>query len=115
LICCLLGTSYIRAPCLHCSVGGKARNGQVKTRLADAAANCYLPAVSYKGKVKNGVVILPRDAKLPNGTEVQVTPVIPEQAVDFTNMLVSLSKKVRGLPRDLAAQHDHYLYGNPKR
>lgn len=61
------------------------------------------------------MVILPRNAKLPNGTEVKVTPITSRQDDDFTDMLVSLSKKVRGLPRDLAAQHDHYLYGTPKR
>jgi hypothetical protein len=83
--------------------------------LAHAAANSYLPTVSYKGTVKNGVVILPRNARLRNGTAVKVTPVADRQADDFTDMLVSVSKKVRGLPRDLAAQHDHYLYGSPKR
>lgn len=83
--------------------------------LAHASSNCYLPTVSYKGTVKNGVVILPRNAKLPNGTAVKVTPVASRPEDDFTDMLVSLSKKVRGLPRDLAAQHDHYLYGTPKR
>ena len=70
--------------------------------------------MSYKGTVKDGVVILPLNAKLPNGTEVKVTPIASRQDDDFTDMLVSVAKKVRGLPRDLAAQHDHYLYGTPK-
>ena len=70
--------------------------------------------MSYKGTVKDGVVILPLNAKLRNGTEVKVTPIAGKQDDDFTDMLVSVSKKVRGLPRDLAAQHDHYLYGTPK-
>ena len=87
----------------------------MKTWLAYAPANSYLRGVSCTGKVKNGVVILPRNAKLRNGTEVKVTPITGRQDDDFTDMLVSLSKKVRGLPRDLAAQHDHYLYGTPKR
>ena len=72
-------------------------------------------AMSYKGKVKDGVVVLPRHGKLADGTEVEVTPVAKESADDFTDMLVRVAKKVRGLPRDLAAQHDHYLYGTPKR
>jgi hypothetical protein len=71
--------------------------------------------VSYKGTVKNGVVVLPRKAKLPDGTAVKVTPIAGRKGDDFTDMLVKLSKKVRGLPRDLAAQHDHYLYGTAKR
>ena len=71
--------------------------------------------MSYKGKIKNGVVVLPRNAKLANGTEVEVTLISKPQADDFTDMLVNVAKKVRGLPRDLAAQHDHYLYGTPKK
>ncbi|MGI8966426.1 MAG: hypothetical protein ACR2H1_10125 [Limisphaerales bacterium] len=71
--------------------------------------------MSYKVKVKNGVVIISRNAKLANGTEVEITPVAKKPADDFTDMLVSVAKKVRGLPRDLADQHDHYLYGTPKR
>jgi hypothetical protein len=71
--------------------------------------------VSYKGKVKNGVVVLPAEAKLSEGAEVEVTPIAQSQGDDFTEMLVSIAKKVRGLPRDLAEQHDHYLYGTPKR
>lgn len=71
--------------------------------------------MSYKGHVKNGVVVLPADARLSEGDEVEVTPVAKTAADDFTEMLVGISKKVRGLPRDLAQQHDHYLYGTPKR
>ena len=71
--------------------------------------------MSFKGKVKNGVVVLPRNAKLPDGTEVEVRPIDEPKSDDFTDMLLRIAKKVRGLPRDLAAQHDHYLYGTPKR
>ena len=71
--------------------------------------------MSYKGQVRNGVVVLPPDVKLSEGDEVEVTPIAKSPADDFTDMLVGISKKVRGLPRDLAQQHDHYLYGTPKR
>jgi hypothetical protein len=71
--------------------------------------------MSFKGKVKNGVVVLPRNANLPDGTEVEVRTVDDPKSDDFTDMLLRIAKKVRGLPRDLAAQHDHYLYGVPKR
>ena len=36
-------------------------------------------------------------------------------ALAVPTRLVRISKKVAGLPRDLAEQHDHYLYGTPKR
>jgi len=71
--------------------------------------------MSYRGKIRNGVVVLPPDAKLSEGDVVEVIPVGKSLADDFTDMLIRISKKVRGLPRDLAQQHDHYLYGTPKR
>ncbi len=77
-------------------------------------ARQYL-GMSYKGKVRNGVVVLPPEAKLSEGEEVEVTPLGNPPVDDFTDTLVRISKKVAGLPPDLAAQHDHYLYGTPKR
>ena len=71
--------------------------------------------MSYKGKVQNGVLVLPPEAKLPEGEEVEVTPLGKAPTDDFTDTLVSISRKVSGLPRDLAEQHDHHLYGTPKR
>lgn len=44
-----------------------------------------------------------------------LSPVSESPGEDFTDMLESIGKQVRGLPRDLAEQHDHYLYGTPKR
>lgn len=71
--------------------------------------------MSYKGKVKNGVVVLPPDATLPDGEDVEVTPLGKPAQDDFTDTLIRISKQVSGLPRDLAQQHDHYLYGTAKR
>ena len=74
------------------------------------------------GKVSNGTVILPPDSHLAEGTEVEVRPVSAEDQIalsgavaDLTDELVSLAAQTRGLPADLAAQHDHYLHGHPKR
>jgi len=42
--------------------------------------------MSYKGQVKNGVVVLPPGADLKKGAEWEVTPVISERdAEEFTN------------------------------
>jgi hypothetical protein len=71
--------------------------------------------MSYTGKVQNGVVVLVPEANLPDGTEVEVTPLVTsQQAEDFTNRLVRIAEQVRGLPPDLARNHDHYLHGHPK-
>lgn len=77
----------------------------------------------FAGKVSKGVVILPPDARLPEGAEVEVRAMLAGESqaalagsvADLTDELVRLSARTRDLPPDLAAQHDHYLHGQPKR
>ncbi|MCK4659122.1 MAG: hypothetical protein KAV82_06325 [Phycisphaerae bacterium] len=74
--------------------------------------------MTYRGKVKNGVVVLDEDARIPDGTEVVVEPVGPASSDSSTKGLSSLFRvaqraKPTGIP-DLAINHDHYLYGHPK-
>jgi hypothetical protein len=38
-----------------------------------------------------------------------------EQANEFVSKLLALAAETSNLPPDLAAQHDHYLHGLPKR
>ncbi|MBM4086066.1 MAG: hypothetical protein FJ272_14875 [Planctomycetes bacterium] len=79
--------------------------------------------MTYRGKVVGGKVVLPADAHLPDGAEVDVIPFSPpattghgdherptlaERFKDFIGVC-------KGLPADLAENHDHYLYGTPKR
>ena len=72
--------------------------------------------MSFTAKVQNGVVVLPPEAHLPDGTEVEVTPLVTEsEARDFTEGLLRISEKTQGLPADLAKNHDHYLHGHPKK
>jgi len=72
--------------------------------------------MSYKGQVKNGVVVLPPGAELKEGAEVEVTPLISERdAEDFTEALLRIASRTRNLPPDLARNHDHYLHGLPKK
>ena len=75
----------------------------------------------YRGRVKNGVVVLDADAKLPDGTEVKVEPV-ETTAVDVESQMPTLYErfkdvigKANGLPEDFAEQHDHYIHGTPKK
>jgi hypothetical protein len=70
--------------------------------------------MTYTGIVENGMVKLPPDWK--DGTPVQVETVSTEAASrELAEKLIELSRKVKGLPRDLAENHDHYLHGTPKR
>jgi hypothetical protein len=72
--------------------------------------------MSYKGTVKNGVVVLEPGAKLAEGTCVSVEPDPKGEAgvqdLDPAWRIGELAKPT-GIP-DLATNADHYLYGHPK-
>jgi len=75
---------------------------------------------SYMGTVRGGEVVFEEDPPpLPDGTKVQIEPVELGTEESKTRTLAELFKtvagKAQGLPSDLAAQHDHYLHGLPKR
>ncbi len=69
--------------------------------------------MSFKGTVKNGVVVLPPESSLPDGTVVEIAPVGP-QAGDppFLKELLKLAKD-RDWPDDFALNHAHYAKGHP--
>jgi hypothetical protein len=68
------------------------------------------------GTVINGVVVLDNGQDLPDGTRVEVVVKEREPApAALGKRLMKLSGIAKGLPSDLAEQHDHYLYGTPKR
>ncbi len=77
----------------------------------------------YRGRVKNGVVVLESAAVLPEGAEVRVEivsaesegPLLDEHGQTLGQKLVKYAGRAVGLPEDAAMQHDHYLYGTPKR
>lgn len=74
--------------------------------------------MTYNGKVHNGVVVLDDGTKLAEGTRVRVEPLDPADAEDVPTLyeqLEPLVGSVEGLPPDMAANHDHYLHGLPKR
>ena len=91
------------------------------------------------GRVSGGVVVLKDPKALPEGTVVRVEPVEkavveptkgtelekppePEEAGEersdgptIWEELRKLAGTAKGLPSDLARNHDHYLYGLPKK
>lgn len=77
----------------------------------------------YRGHVENGVVVLDGPVDLPDGTPVAVTPLATEpSAEDSGGELGTLAERLApfigcldGLPSDFSENHDHYLYGVPKR
>jgi hypothetical protein len=68
---------------------------------------------TQEGTVKNGVVVLPPQAKLPDGAE--VTP-LEGRADDppFLRAILDLAKP-RDWPEDFALNHAHYVKGHPKK
>ena len=78
--------------------------------------------MTYRGRVENGVVVLDPPADLPDGAEVEVHLIRSpaEDAADgegpsLYERLKDVAGKAEGLPPDGAVNHDHYLYGVPKR
>jgi hypothetical protein len=72
--------------------------------------------MTYKGTVKDGVVILEPNTSLPDGTEVRVEPVpTTTEPPTWAEVFKDVMGKAQDLPSDLARNHDHYLHGAPKR
>jgi predicted DNA-binding antitoxin AbrB/MazE fold protein len=81
---------------------------------------------NLKAIYENGVLRLEEPLSLPEGTQVDVTVTSPEEdngepsqrmedrSWDALTQLLTECAIDTGVP-DLASQHDHYLYGIPKR
>lgn len=70
--------------------------------------------MTYRGRVKNGVIVLDEPAGLPEGAEVEVSPVPADEGPTWAEVFKDVIGKAKGLPRDSSVNHDHYLYGTPK-
>jgi hypothetical protein len=71
--------------------------------------------MSYKGIVKNGVIVLPANSNLPDGTEVEVSPLeARKEDPSFLQAILKLAKP-RDWPEDFALNHAHYTKGHPSK
>lgn len=74
------------------------------------------------GHIHNGVVVLDEPTPLPEGAAVRIEFVLDgtddanESAGPKTlyERYMSIIGAGKGLPSDLAEQHDHYIHGTPK-
>lgn len=71
--------------------------------------------MQLEGVFHNGVIV-PDDAQaLTEGTRVRFEPVKVGKQPTFGQLFGDLVTECPDLPTDLAAQHDHYRLGQPKR
>jgi hypothetical protein len=71
--------------------------------------------MALEGVVHNGVIV-PDDAQaLAEGMRVRIEPVTIGEQTTFGQLFGDLVVDSPDLPTDLAAQHDHYRLGKPKR
>ena len=83
--------------------------------------------MTHKGHIENGVIVPDEPIDVENGTEVLFEIALRPTASDvpqneannatpsLTQLLSRFAGKAQTLPEDAAENHDHYLYGTPKR
>ena len=78
--------------------------------------------MTYKGHIRNGVVVLDDPVALPEGATLTIALATDNEVVcddETTPTLYEQFESVigiaKGLPSDLARNHDHYLHGQPKK
>lgn len=75
----------------------------------------------YRGYVKDGRIELDNGDPLPEGIRVRIELVEPETRSSTAcneplgRKLLRHAGTATGLPADMSSNHDHYLYGTPKR
>lgn len=71
--------------------------------------------MQYEGHVAGGVIVLDEKADLPEGTRVRIVPLVANEPRTLAERFQNVIGKAHSLPEDMAAQHDHYIHGSPKR
>lgn len=72
--------------------------------------------MTYRGRVKNGVVLIEGSAVPPDGVQVEVSVVSPDDALQpLAERYKGMIGILEGLPPDASVNHDHYLHGSPVR
>ena len=68
--------------------------------------------MTYKGHIKNGVVVLDEPVQLAEGSQVLIQPV--QTPAPLGELFREVAGQGKDLPPDGSIQHDHYIYGTPK-
>jgi len=75
----------------------------------------YIGGMSFTGKIQNGVVVLPPEVSLPEGTEVRVETVESAEHDPFVQAALKLAKPRPHWPKDYALNHGHYVSREPQK
>jgi hypothetical protein len=68
-----------------------------------------------RGRIENGTIVPEDPIPWPDGTRVVVDVAELEADRSLADVLRPVIGKVSDLPPDMAKNHDHYLYGTPKK
>lgn len=74
----------------------------------------------HTGRVKNGVILADGPIELPEGAAVRFeiaseSAPLTDSGLTFGERFSEVMGKAKSLPEDAAENHDHYLYGIPKK
>jgi hypothetical protein len=78
--------------------------------------------MTLHGHIQNGVIILDHQGPLPEGASVEVQIIVPGSTSTADGATPTLAETLKDyigvledLPADASTNHDHYLYGAPKK
>lgn len=74
--------------------------------------------MTYRGHIEKGLVVFDEPISLPEGTPVQIEVLGKPEEKPIPTLLERLQPiigQAKGLPPDASINHDHYLYGLPKK
>ena len=71
--------------------------------------------MTFRGHVQSGVVVFDGPQTPPEGATVEVAVLTTVEKSPLRDLLLEFAGTIDGLPSDMAAQHDHYIHGRPKR
>ena len=77
--------------------------------------------MTLHGQIQNGAIVLDENVPLPEGAAVEVQIIMPQLPIVPETELPTLAESLKdfiGILEDLpedATNHDHYLYGTPKK
>jgi len=70
--------------------------------------------MSITATIEDGKIVLPAGVNWPNGTVLRIEPV-EKRAGSIWELMKEFDGIADDLPPDMAANHDHYIHGHPKK